>query len=104
MLDEQHEQLPTKENDDNTYTLGRVGMHNVVIARPAGYGTNSAANTATNMVRTFQNLRFVLMVGIGGGAPGPPVPEDSQEEDIRLGDVVVGFPKDSHCKDHRRTN
>ncbi|KAK6531048.1 hypothetical protein TWF281_007875 [Arthrobotrys megalospora] len=96
MLDEQHEQLPTKENDDNTYTLGRVGRHNVVIARPAEYGTNSAANTSANMVRTFQNLRFVLMVGIGGGAPGPPVSEDSQEEDIRLGDVVVGFPKDSH--------
>ncbi|KAK6331278.1 hypothetical protein TWF730_004365 [Orbilia blumenaviensis] len=96
MLDEQHEQLPTKDNDDNTYTLGRVGVHNVVIARPAEYGTNSAANTSANMVRTFQNLRFVLMVGIGGGAPGPPVSEDSQEEDIRLGDVVVGFPKDSH--------
>ncbi|KAF3271318.1 hypothetical protein TWF217_005716 [Orbilia oligospora] len=48
------------------------------------------------MIRTFQSLRFVLMVGIGGGAPGPPVSEDSQEEDIRLGDIVVGFPKDSH--------
>ncbi|KAF3150493.1 hypothetical protein TWF594_009137 [Orbilia oligospora] len=96
MLDEQHQQLPTNENDDNTYILGRVGKHNVVIARPAQYGTNSAANTAANMIRTFQSLRFVLMVGIGGGAPGPPVSEDSRGEDIRLGDIVVGFPKDSH--------
>ncbi|KAF3221797.1 hypothetical protein TWF679_007011 [Orbilia oligospora] len=96
MLDERHEQLPTNENDDNTYILGRVGKHNVVIARPAQYGTNSAANTAANMIRTFQSLRFVLMVGIGGGAPGPPVSENSQDEDIRLGDIVVGFPKDFH--------
>ncbi|KAF3917702.1 hypothetical protein AA313_de0210179 [Arthrobotrys entomopaga] len=96
MLDEEHKQLPTNVNDENTYLLGRVGAHNVVIARPATYGTNSAAYTTANMVRSFQNIRFVLMVGIGGGAPGPPVPEDSQEEDIRLGDVVVGFPKGSH--------
>ncbi|KAF3109323.1 hypothetical protein TWF103_005199 [Orbilia oligospora] len=93
MLDEQHQQLPTNENDDNTYILGRVGKHNVVIARPAQYGTNSAANTAANMIRTFQSLRFVLMVGIGGGAPGPPVSEDSQEEDIRLGTLSWDSPK-----------
>ncbi|KAF3909963.1 hypothetical protein ABW20_dc0106287 [Dactylellina cionopaga] len=49
MLDEQHGQLPAKGNDDNTYTLGKVGAHNVVIARPAEYGTNSAAYTAANM-------------------------------------------------------
>ncbi|KAK6544659.1 hypothetical protein TWF694_001347 [Orbilia ellipsospora] len=96
MLDEEHKQLPTDGDDDNTYILGRVGVHNVVIARPAIYGTNSAAYTAVNMVKSFRSLRFVLMVGIGGGAPGPPVPEDSLEEDIRLGDVVVGFPKGSH--------
>lgn len=97
LLDEEHEHLPTKEHDDNNYTLGRMGMHNIVIARPSVYGTNSAANTATNMLRTFQNLRFILMVGIGGGAPALPDPDDSLQ-DIRLGDVVVGFPKASHGK------
>ncbi|EPS44183.1 hypothetical protein H072_1855 [Dactylellina haptotyla CBS 200.50] len=96
MLDEQHMQLPTNAKDENTYTLGRVGSYNIVIARPASYGTNSAASTVANMVRSFQNLRFVLMVGIGGGAPGPPVPKNSREDDIRLGDVVVGYPKGSH--------
>lgn len=96
MLDEEHEDLPGKRGDDNTYTLGRIGEHNVVIARPTVYGTNSAANAVTNMARTFPNMRFVLMVGVGGGAPGPPVPEESIEQDIRLGDVVVGVPKDAH--------
>ncbi|CAG9987082.1 unnamed protein product [Clonostachys byssicola] len=46
-------------------------------------GKVSAASVASHMVRTFQNIRVVLMVGIGGGAP-------SKANDIRLGDVVVG--------------
>jgi nucleoside phosphorylase len=38
------------------------------------------------MVRTFPNIRFGLMVGIGGGAP-------SEDHDIRLGDIVVGISR-----------
>ena len=32
MLDEEHPDLPQAENDTNTYTLGRIGQHNVVLA------------------------------------------------------------------------
>ncbi len=83
-LDEEHEKpdsLPAK--DDNSYTLGRVGKHNVVIAAlPRGeYGLVNASNAAKDMIRSFPNLRAGLMVGIGGGAPA--------KHDIRLGDVVV---------------
>ncbi|KAL2673672.1 hypothetical protein Neosp_012115 [[Neocosmospora] mangrovei] len=75
-------------NDDNTYVFGRIHKHNVVIGcLPSGiYGTTPAACVARDMVRTFPNLKFALMVGIGGGAPTP-------ERDIRLGDVVVSEPK-----------
>ena len=75
-------------NDENTYAFGRIAGHNVVIGcLPDGiYGTNSAAIVARDMVRSFPNLRFALMVGIGGGAP-------TQERDIRLGDVVVSVPR-----------
>jgi hypothetical protein len=38
------------------------------------------------MVRTFLNIWFSLMVGIGGGAP-------SEGHDIRLGDIVVGISR-----------
>ncbi|EXA34184.1 hypothetical protein FOVG_14620 [Fusarium oxysporum f. sp. pisi HDV247] len=71
-------------NDNNNYTLGRIGKHNVVIAvLPYGqYGLVNAAAALKDMTRTFLNLRAVLMVGIGGGVP--------YEKDIRLGDIVVG--------------
>ena len=76
-------------NDSNHYTLGRMGMHNVVIAvLPDGeYGTSSAATVAKDMLRSFPKVRFGLMVGIGGGAPNP-------KHDIRLGDIVVSSPHD----------
>ncbi|KAL6867144.1 ankyrin repeat-containing domain protein [Trichoderma novae-zelandiae] len=84
MLDEKHADLPKLTNDANTYTLGSIGPHNVVIAcLPKGqYGTNSAANVASFMIRTFPSIKIGLMVGIGGGVPPR----------VRLGDVVVSTP------------
>ncbi|KAL7903888.1 nucleoside phosphorylase domain-containing protein [Trichoderma velutinum] len=84
-LDEMHEKVKvTATGDINSYTLGKIGQHDVVIAvLPDGeYGIASAALVVANMLRSFLNLRFILMVGIGGGAPSP-------RHDIRLGDVVV---------------
>ncbi|KAF7594589.1 hypothetical protein BBP40_008856 [Aspergillus hancockii] len=87
MLDQVHDDLPLHQNDQNTYTLGNIGSHNIVIAcLPAGvYGTTSAATVATQMLTTFRSIRISLMVGIGGGVPSTAV-------DIRLGDVVVSKP------------
>lgn len=78
-------------NDTNTYTLGRVAGHKVVIAvLPKGeYGVGSAASVITHILRSFPNIRIGLMVGIGGGAP-------TKANDVRLGDVVVSSPKDGH--------
>ncbi|KAF4342732.1 ankyrin repeat-containing protein [Fusarium beomiforme] len=75
--------------DNNDYTLGRIGQHNVVIAvMPYGeYGTSRAASVATDMIRTFPNIRIGLLVGIGGGVP-------SFKHDIRLGDIVVNAPRE----------
>ena len=88
MLDETYPGLPSKNiRDSNVYTFGRVHNHKVVIALlPSGiYGTNSAATTAKEMLLNFPNIRFGLLVGVGGGIP-------SEEHDIRLGDVVVSKP------------
>ena len=89
MLDgDEHPRLPQKQADTNNYTLGNIGLHNVVIAcLPQGeYGISSAANVASQMMHSFPNIQFGLMVGIAGGVP------DLPEVDIRLGDVVVSKP------------
>jgi nucleoside phosphorylase len=86
MLDESHPRLKRENGDDNEYTLGRIGVHNVVIAcLPAGLmGNGPAAIVAINMQRSFP-IKLGLMVGVGGGVW-------SKKNDIRLGDVVVGQP------------
>ncbi|KAE8553643.1 hypothetical protein EYB25_005025 [Talaromyces marneffei] len=112
MLDEEHPMLPAADPQDaNSYLLGRIGDHNVVIAcLPAETtGKVSAATVVTDMIRSFPSIRFGMMVGIGGGVPRRFYPEqgtadeileddfdewdDEMEEvpDIRLGDVVVSL-------------
>lgn len=87
ILDRTHPNLPQSQSDYNTYTLGQVYDHNVVICcLPYGvYGTNSATAVISHLQHTFPCIEFALMVGIGGGVP-------SKTTDIRLGDVVVSKP------------
>ncbi|KAK5998770.1 Ankyrin repeat domain-containing protein 50 [Cladobotryum mycophilum] len=83
MLDHIHERPPTCADDDNIYTTGSIGKHNVVLTCLPKYGTNDAAVVGRNMRRSFPSVQIGLMVGIGGGAPG--------KTDVRLGDIVVGI-------------
>ncbi|KAL9109315.1 MAG: hypothetical protein Q9227_006070 [Pyrenula ochraceoflavens] len=91
MLDEEHAKLPSKDGDRNRYIFGELSGHNVVIAfLPQGtVGVGAATRVATDMKWTFPKILLRLLVGIGGGVPGP-------EKDIRLGDVVIGMPADDH--------
>ncbi|THX02634.1 hypothetical protein D6D18_03960, partial [Aureobasidium pullulans] len=68
-LDDEHD-APDRvaANDTNAYTM---------------------ASAAANMLNSFPNIKFGLMVGIGGGAP-------SEMNDIRLGDIVVSKPTNGH--------
>ncbi|KAE8358209.1 nucleoside phosphorylase domain-containing protein [Aspergillus caelatus] len=107
MLDEIHPVLPvTNPQDANTYVLGRIHDHNVVIAcLPEGeIGKVSAATVAKDMTRSFPAVRFGLMVGIGGGAPyygaqgnESEVKEENSKDDtedirdIRLGNVIISL-------------
>ncbi|CEL09228.1 hypothetical protein ASPCAL12367 [Aspergillus calidoustus] len=91
MLDKTHPS-PQEINNQNAYDFGEVNGHNIVIAYlPSGvYGKVSAAGVVSRMRATFRQLRFALMVGIGGGVPG------NGTNDIRLGDVVVSKPGPRH--------
>jgi nucleoside phosphorylase len=84
MGDEEHGRLPAEPwQDSSSYTLGRIGLHNVVIASlPAGHlGLNNTTTVANNMLWSFRHIDQRLVVGIGGGVPDP--------KDIRLGDVII---------------
>jgi nucleoside phosphorylase len=91
LFDKKHANLDNISEDINHYALGEMERHMVVAAcLPKGdYGTNPAADSASNMKRSFPNIKFCLLVGIGGGVP-------SQQHDIRLGDVVVSSPTGSY--------
>lgn len=89
MLDDRYEMVEQDTQDHNSYALGRIHKHNVVIGcLPAGVDGIAAATTvAKDMMRTFTAIRICLMVGIGGGIPCIP------DTDIRLGDVAVSQPQ-----------
>lgn len=90
-LDARHKPLPYPSVDDNKYQLGQIGSHNIVIgSRPSGEnGPDSAAVVAAYMRHSFPQMRFGVLVGIGGGAP-------SSDHDIRLGDIAVSYPEGTH--------
>lgn len=69
--------------DDNHYTLGRIGSHNIVLVSLPSRSTGSVS--AANTFPSTRRSGFGLVVGTGGGAPSP-------ENDIRLGDVVISEP------------
>lgn len=95
MLDRTHPPLPTK-CDQNSYVLGEIAGHNIVIAVLPEAGTNSAATAAIQLLNDFPCIRFGLLVGVGGGMP-------DEEEDVRLGDVVVSKPTDTFGSEPRRS-
>ncbi|KAL2869066.1 uncharacterized protein BJX67DRAFT_379545 [Aspergillus lucknowensis] len=89
VLDRRHPPLPQPPTDENSYTLGSVGNHNVVLLSPSNYGTYSVVSMVAHLRHTFPAIRHLLIVGVGGGVPGG-------ENDIRLGDVVVSKPENGH--------
>ena len=91
MLDEEHERLPQPATDHNVYNLGSIAGHNVVIAGLHQPTNNPAATVVTQMRMTFPNLRFGMLVGIGGG-----VPVKTNNGMIQLGDIVVSTPVEGH--------
>lgn len=67
MLDEKFTDCDyVSQHDDNAYTFGRIGKHNIVIANlSAGIiGTIEATNTVNSMLKSFPEIEtgIVLLV------------------------------------------
>ena len=92
MLDEEHDSLSLSTLDENSYTYGSINGHNIVIAcmPPGQPGKVSASKLVQPLSLSFPNLKIHLFVGIGSGVPRIPPPDDPHD-DIRLGDVVIGW-------------
>ncbi|GKZ75546.1 hypothetical protein AnigIFM56816_000199 [Aspergillus niger] len=78
-----HQHIPTPASDKNTYTLGSIPPHNIVLTCLPTMGTTSTASAVTSLLHMFPSIRFVLLVGVAGGIPS---------NGVRLGDVVVSVP------------
>ncbi|KAL5339617.1 Pfs domain protein [Aspergillus crustosus] len=98
LLDEKHAAPPIPYGDTNVYFTGRIGEHNVVIVNLVQTGTKASAFAVTHMLRTFQKIRFGLMVGIGGGAVDASGTHGTRKSTTAtlLGDVVVSMPGQNH--------
>ncbi|KAH8423410.1 uncharacterized protein LDX57_001171 [Aspergillus melleus] len=91
-LDEEHGRPQfVRVHDTTDYALGRIQDHNVVMALISDPqdGSSSAATVARDMLHSFPNVNIGMMIGIAGGFP-------SQNNDIRLGDVVVSAARDGN--------
>ena len=70
--------------DSNSYTTGRIGIHNVVLTFPSSMGKSASASAATSLRSSFPGIKLCLLVGICGGAP-----ISAEGKEIFLGDVAI---------------
>jgi nucleoside phosphorylase len=79
------------EGDRADYLIGTMPSaecgrpHAVALTMLSETGNAAAASACTNLLRSYQSVRCLLMVGIAAGVPDPGRPE----RHIRLGDIVV---------------
>jgi nucleoside phosphorylase len=73
------------QRDENTYTMGLVGRHNVVLLWMPTKGKGSAASLASLSHLSFTEIKLVLVVGICGG-----VPYGESGNEILRGDIIIG--------------
>ncbi|OAP63772.1 hypothetical protein AYL99_02999 [Fonsecaea erecta] len=70
--------------DWNTYTTGRLGNHDVVLAYMLGSGGIRAAAVAAHMESSFRNIKIAIVAGLCSG-----VTKTRAGGEILLGDVII---------------
>ncbi|KXX74715.1 Aminodeoxyfutalosine nucleosidase [Madurella mycetomatis] len=81
--DEDGEQYGRAPGDTNTYTTGRIGKYDVVLALLPNMGKAAAAAAAASVRSSYPGLKLAFLVGICGGVPG------AGADEALLGDVVI---------------
>ena len=70
--------------DQNNYTTGVIGEHNVVLAYMPNIGKVGASGVAASLRSSFPEIKLALVIGICGG-----VPFGTDKEEILLGDIII---------------
>ena len=108
MFDEDWEDGPKYrkvENDTNAYTMGRIGVHNIVLAYMPGIGKANAARLTGNLNISFPQIRLGLVVGICGGMPFiRETLHDPRDTDVFLGDVIISTEVVQYDLGHQYSN
>ncbi|KAF5613568.1 ankyrin repeat [Fusarium subglutinans] len=90
MLDSVHPDGPLDLDitDDIKFVFGRLNGYDIVLAYPSptNQGNGSAVEIVEQVRLAFRSIRFILLIGLGGGVP-------HTKENISPGDVVVGRPE-----------
>ncbi|KAH0162964.1 purine and uridine phosphorylase, partial [Aureobasidium melanogenum] len=79
--DKDGSQYGKQEGDTNTYSTGRIGRHDIVLAHMPGMGKSSAASVASGLRLSFRGITLALVVGVCGAAP--------LDKPLILGDVII---------------
>ncbi|KAH8704079.1 hypothetical protein BGW36DRAFT_355458 [Talaromyces proteolyticus] len=82
---EEDEDYGKAVGDDNTYTLGKILHHNVVLVHMAGMGKGAASQAASSLRSSYPEIKLALVVGVCGGVPS----HLDGKYDLILGDVVI---------------
>ncbi|CCF37257.1 pfs domain-containing protein [Colletotrichum higginsianum] len=83
-FDEEGDKFGRARGDPNTYTTGRIGKYNVVMALLPSMGTTTSAAAMASFRSSYTELKLAILVGICGGVPSP-----GTEREILLGDVII---------------
>lgn len=78
--------LDRAPSDRNSYSVGSIASHAVVLVYMPRMGKVAAATVAGNLRASFRHLKLVLLVGICGGAPNS---SKKPSDNLFFGDVVV---------------
>lgn len=71
--------------DANTYTLGKILHHNVVLVHMGGMGKGAASQASSSLLSSYPEIKLGLVVGICGGVPS----YSGRKDDLILGDVMI---------------
>ncbi|PNS15969.1 hypothetical protein CAC42_4370 [Sphaceloma murrayae] len=89
ILDADHKHIRPDPADDNSYTVGSIGEHHVVVVHLSGVAGVPDATAAEQIKSSFPDIRLALVSGICGAVPRYTAPFEAKERYIHLGDLVI---------------